>query len=163
AANLRTLRDGWVADVRTALLVLLGAVAFVLLIACANVATLLLARAAGRQKELSIRRAVGASRFRIIQQLMTESLVIAVIGGEAARGSSGSVRARRVRAALVIVELALSLVLLAGAALLLVSFNRLINVPPGFQPAQLVVSRIALPSARYGEHARTVAFFDTLF
>ena len=233
AANLRTLRDAWAGDVRTALLVLLGAVAFVLLIACANVATLLLARAAGRQKELSIRRAVGASRLRIVQQLMTESLVIAVIGGaagivvawcalglvrsvlpaqfaglpgiatagldlralgatlgfsivtglvfgivpalaasesraaaalgEAGRGSSGSVRARRVRAALVIVELALSLVLLTGAALLLVSFARLINVPPGFQPAELVVSSIALPSARYGEHARTVAFFDTLF
>jgi putative ABC transport system permease protein len=68
-----------------------------------------------------------------------------------------------VRTALVIVELALSLVLLAGAAILLVSFNRLISVSPGFQPAQLAVSRLTLPGARYGEHAQTVAFFDALF
>jgi putative ABC transport system permease protein len=233
AANLRTLRDAFVGDVRPALLMLLGAVVFVLLIACASIAVLLLARATGRRKELSVRCAVGASRPRIVQQLMTESLIIAVTGGaaglvvavaalalvrgmlpaqfsglpgitaagldarvlavtlgfsiatglvfgiapalassdsrmvvglgEEARGSSGGVRARQWRSTLVIVELALSLVLLAGSALLLVSFNRLINVPLGFQPAELVVSGIALPGARYGEHARTVAFFDALF
>jgi putative ABC transport system permease protein len=58
---------------------------------------------------------------------------------------------------------ALSLVLLAGAALLIVSFRNLINVSPGFQPAQLVITRVTLPAARYGEHARTVAFFDALY
>jgi predicted permease len=233
APNLQPLRDALVGDVRQALLVLLGAVAFVMLIACANVGTLLLARAASRQKELSVRRAVGATRSRVAQQMLTESLVVAFAGGvagllvaawglaafrsmapaqfaglpgiagvgidgrvmaaafalsavtgmifgvvpalvasdqrigfalsEETRGGSGSVRAGRFRSALVVAELALSLVLLAGAALLIVSFNNLINVAPGFQPAQLVITRITLPAARYGEHARTVAFFDALY
>jgi putative ABC transport system permease protein len=233
APNLRPLRDALVGDTRPALLVLLGAVAFVMLIACANVATLLLARASGRQKELSVRRAVGATRARVVRQMLTESLVLAFAGGsvglcvaawalalfrgilpaqfaglpgiagvgidgrvliaalalaavtgvifgvvpaliasdyglgaalnEETRGSSGSVRARRLRSALVVAELALALVLLTGAALLIVSFNRLINVSPGFQPAQLVITRVTLPASRYGQHARTVAFFDALY
>jgi predicted permease len=233
APNLQPLRDAFVGDVRQALLVLLGAVGFVTLIACANVATLLLARAAGRQKELSVRRALGATRSRVARQMLTESLVVAVAGGTAGvlvaawalaafrgivpaqfaglpgmanvgidgrlllaalalsvvtgmvfgvvpavvvsdariglglgeeiRGASGSARAGRFRSALVVVELALSLVLLAGAALLIVSFHRLTNVSPGFQPAQLVITRITLPFARYGEHARTIAFFDALY
>ncbi len=230
--NLRPLRDALVGDVRTMLLVMLGAVAFVLLIACANVATLLLARAAARQKEVSIRTAVGAARGRLVQQMLTESLVIAAAGGatgvllaawslsalrtllpasfaglpgldhlavdlrvltvsvmvslatgllfgvlpalaasderlavslnEESRGGTGSVRAKRLRAGLVVAELALSLVLLAGASLLVVSFNNLLNVSPGFQPAQLVITRVTLPGSRYGEHSRVVAFFDAV-
>src|SRR5262249_42596782 len=87
---------------------------------------------------------------------------VSVALNEESRGSSGSVRSRRLRSSLVVAELALSLVLLTGAALLLVGFERLVDVSPGFRPDHLTTTRLALPGARYPDAARAAAFYDAL-
>jgi putative ABC transport system permease protein len=228
-AILYPLHDDLVGDSRQALLILMGAVGFVLLIACANIANLLLARASSRKREIAIRAALGAGWARIARQLLVESLLLAVSGGalglllsfwgvdflarlatvpvptgmeveldwrvalftlglsmlagilaglapalRAARASldpdlrEGRVgeaegwRRNRVRALLVVSEVALSMVLLAGAGLMLRSFQRLNSVDPGFNPANLLTVNVSLPPARYASGEQQADFFQRL-
>jgi putative ABC transport system permease protein len=216
AASISSLRQETVGNMETMLFFLLGAVGFVLLIACANVANLMLARAAARQKEIAIRTTLGASRKRIVRQLLTESVLLALAGGilgtmlalwgvealiglspeelprfseikvdgrvlgftflvslltgiifglipalqtskpdlneslkEGSRGSTGGVTSHRVRNALVVAEIAISLFLLICAGLMINSFARLRNVNPGFRPENVLTMLIALPDAKY--------------
>ncbi|HEV2706868.1 MAG TPA: ABC transporter permease, partial [Pyrinomonadaceae bacterium] len=224
--SLIPMHEDLVGDLRPALLVLLGAVAFVLLIACANVANLMLARASSRHKEIAIRTAMGASRWRIVRQLVTESLLLALAGGalgllialwgvdllvasipadiprvqeigldrrvlaftalismltgflfglvpalqvskpdlneglkEGGRGSTEGARRNRVRSALVVVEVALSLVLLIGAGLLMRSFAELREVKAGIDPSGVLTASISLPDAKYKDEAAQAEFF----
>jgi putative ABC transport system permease protein len=224
--GLGPLKDWIVGDVQLPLVVLLVTVACVLLIACVNVANLLLVRAAARAREIAIRSALGAGQWRLVRQLLTESLVLAVVGSalglllalwfkdtlvafssgdiprlEEARldwrvlgftlaatllttlltglvpalqnarprlaamlkdggqkGASG--QGRHVRNALVIAEIALALVLVAGAGLMVRSFLRLQKVDPGFDPNNVLTLRLTLPEARYKEDSQDRAFFE---
>lgn len=226
------LRDALLGNVRTAVFVLTGAAGIVLLIACANLAGLLLVRASTRQREIAIRAAIGATRRQLLRQFFVESAVLAAIGGSlglliAAWGVAGlakllpeaglldggipaetsihisspvllfavavtfgatflfglwpawrasqtdaalALRAgdragsghQPLRAALIIAEVALAVVLLAGAGLLLRSFAQLVRTDPGFRTERVLSMRLNLPPARYDKPGATARFAEQL-
>jgi putative ABC transport system permease protein len=228
--DIRSLRDFQVGDIRPVLMIMMASVAFVLLIACANVANLLLARAAARSKEMAVRVALGADGWRVVRQMLTESVVVALTGavlgiafayaflqwikanilngipfwmrftidGEVllftiavavgtgllfglvpalqaakpnlnetlrdagARGSSASRARQRLRSSLVVGEVALSLVLLVGAALLVRSFLTMQSVKPGFDPSHLLTMRVTLNGPQYDSGYKRFNFWDPL-
>jgi putative ABC transport system permease protein len=222
-----SMHDHLIGDTNKLLWLLLGAVTFVLLIACANVANLLLASSASRHKEMAIRAALGASRWRVMRQLFTESMLLALTGGavglliaywgleaitkllpgdfprlseiqldlrvlaftfgasvltgilfglapalqfsrpdvqesmrESGRGLSGSLRKSRFRQALIIGEVALSVVLLAGAGLLFRSFMHLQSVDTGFVSQQVLTARLTVAGPNYTEDPQFARFYN---
>lgn len=217
-----------VGDASLALYLLLGAVGFVLLIACANLANLMLARVGARQKEIAVRTALGASRLRIVRQLLIESIMLALGGGviglllaiwavswivslsadtiprvheisvdprvagftllislvtgvlfglapalqvsrpdltdalkESGRSTAG-LRRNRLRSALVVSEIALSLVLLVGAGLMIRSFAKLNQVDPGFNPAQVMSLGVTLLRSKYPNDEQVGTLFSQI-
>jgi putative ABC transport system permease protein len=212
-------------------LLLLGAVGFVLLIACADVANVQFARVTGRQKELAVRAAMGASRARIVWQLLTESVLLALVGGvlgllfaqwyitlilaympadvekfiagwktisldagallftmgiallsgilagigpalmtsrtnlsetlkESGRGSSAGRARHRLRNALVVAEVSLSLVLLVGAGLLVKGFYALLSVNESYRPESLLTLNLSLPELQYNQKSGRISFHE---
>ena len=223
------LQDSVVANIRPMLLMLSGAVGVVLLIACANVASLLLSRALSRRKEIAVRAALGAQRSMLVRQLLTESVLLAFIGGifglglswaatkylatlgnnnlpqgipitmdgrvlifmvgisvltgvlfglfpalqlsktnvnqtlrDEGRGSTSGHQRVQMRGLLVIGQVALSLLLLIGAGLLVRSFTRLLRVDPGFDSQNVLSMNVSLPTVKYSDAQKQIAFFDDL-
>jgi predicted permease len=224
------LREELVAQIRPALLILMAATGIVLLIACANIANLLLARTSAREKEMAVRASLGAGQWRIIRQLLTENLLLSLIGSavglalgelgmtairglhadilprvgkveldstvlwltlavtvftgllfglapaihlsrprlndvmkEAGReGSGGGRRGRRMRNALVISEIAFSLLLVIGAGLTIRSFYRLLRVDPGFRTDHILTMRMTVPSLTYPTVPVVAQFFHQI-